>query len=78
MQEQTAFNPANVPINYTLNFAQVNLILKGLAELPRKETEGFYDQFRAVALQTLQAAEHLHNNPEVETVGVTVEDEEQQ
>ena len=64
MSEQTDFNPGAVPINYTLNFAQVNLILKGLAELPRKETEGFYDQFRAVALQTLQAAEHLHNNPE--------------
>lgn len=61
MSEQ--FNPAAVPINYTLNFAQVNLILKGLAELPRKETDGFYDQFRSVALQTLQAAEHLHNNP---------------
>ena len=54
------FNPANVPINYVLNFAQVNLILKGLAELPRKETDGFYDQFRAVALQTLQAAEAQH------------------
>lgn len=64
MEEQT-FNPAAVPINYTLNFAQVNLILKGLAELPRKETEGFYDQFRAVALQALQVAEHTHNNPEV-------------
>lgn len=62
MSEQ--FNPANVAINYTLNFAQVNLILKGLAELPRKETDGFYDQFRAVALQTLQAAEYLHNNPQ--------------
>ena len=76
--EEQAFNPAGVPINYTLNFAQVNLILKGLAELPRKETEGFYEQFRAVALQTLQAAEHLHNNPKVETVEATVEVEEHQ
>ena len=59
MQDQ--FNPANVPINYVLNFAQVNLLLKGLAELPRKETDGFYDQFRAVALQTLQAAEAQFN-----------------
>lgn len=78
MSQATEFNPAGVPINYTLNFAQVNLILKGLAELPRKETEGFYDQFRAVALQTLQAAEHLHNNPQVETIEATREDEEQQ
>lgn len=64
MQDQQAFNPATVPINYTLNFAQVNLVLEALAELPRKKTEGFYDQFRAVALQTLQAAEFLHNNPQ--------------
>lgn len=55
------FNPAEVPINYTLNFNQVNLILAGLAELPRKQSEGFYDQFRAVALQTLQAAEGEYN-----------------
>lgn len=60
-EQKPPFNPANVPINYTLNFAQVNLILKGLAELPRKDTEGFYDQFRAVALQSLQAAESQHN-----------------
>lgn len=54
------FNPAEVPINYTLNFNQVNLILDGMAELPRKQTEGFYDQFRAVALQTLKQAEGAH------------------
>jgi len=70
MEQQQPFNPATVPINYTLNFAQVNLILKGLGELPRKETEGFYDQFRQVALQTLQAAEHLHNNPPAEAEDV--------
>lgn len=57
---QAPFNPAEVPINYTLNFNQVNLILAGLAELPRKQTEGFYDQFRAVALQAIQAAEAAH------------------
>ncbi len=54
------FNPAEVPINYTLNFNQVNVILAGMSELPRKQTDGFYDQFRAVALQTLQAAEAAH------------------
>lgn len=58
---QAPFKPAEVPINYTLNFNQVNLILAGMAELPRKQTEGFYDQFRAVALQTLQTAEAVHN-----------------
>jgi len=54
------FNPAEVPITYTLNFNQVNVILAGMSELPRKQTDGFYDQFRAVALQTMQAAEAAH------------------
>lgn len=51
------FNPAEVPINYTLNFQQVNILLKGMGKLPREETDGFYEQFRGVALSTLQAAE---------------------
>ncbi len=59
-QQAQTFNPAEVPINYTLNFQQVNLLLEGLAELPRKRTDGFYEQFRGVALQTLQAAENAH------------------
>lgn len=63
MTQQQEFNPLSVPISYTLNIAQANLLIKGLGKLPREESEGFYDQFRAVALQTLQAAEHLHNNP---------------
>lgn len=59
-QPAQTFNPAEVPINYTLNFQQVNLLLEGLSELPRKKTDGFYEQFRGVALQTLQAAEASH------------------
>jgi hypothetical protein len=59
-QPAQTFNPAEVPINYTLNFQQVNLLLEGLGELPRKRTDGFYEQFRGVALQTLQAAEVAH------------------
>lgn len=54
------FNPAEVPINYTLNFQQVNVLLKGMGKLMREETEGFYEQFRGVALQTMQAAEASH------------------
>lgn len=54
------FNPAEVPINYTFNFQQVNLLLEGLSELPRKKTDGFYEQLRGVALQTMQAAEAAH------------------
>ena len=61
MNAPVQFNPADVPINYTLNFHQVNLILEGLNELPRKRTEGFYEQIRSVALSTLQAAEQAAN-----------------
>lgn len=50
------FNPMEVPIGYTLNIAQVNLILKGLGKLPREESEGFYDQFRDVAVKALDLA----------------------
>lgn len=60
-QQAQPFNPGAVPINYTLNFAQVNLLLKGMGKLPREETDGFYEQFRGHALQTLQAAEAEHN-----------------
>lgn len=70
---QAPFNPAEVPISYTLNFNQVNLILEGLAELPRKKSEGFYDQFRAVALQTLKAAEEAAA-PKVDTTILIDED----
>lgn len=76
MSTPVPFNPADVPINYTLNFHQVNLILEGLNELPRKRTEGFYEQMRSVALSTLQAAEAAHNeaaqpSPEGEEEGGT-------
>lgn len=67
---QQPFNPAEVPINYTLNFQQVNVILKGMGKLMREETEGFYEQFRAVALQTLQAAEVAHKEADAEKVSV--------
>lgn len=55
-----AFDPMSVPINYTLNFHQVNLILEGWSKLPREKTEGLYENVRGVALQTLQAAEEAH------------------
>jgi isocitrate/isopropylmalate dehydrogenase len=54
------FNPAEVPISYTLNFHQVNVLLKGMNKLMREETEGFYEGFKGHALQTLQAAEVAH------------------
>jgi hypothetical protein len=60
MTDRTQFDPAEVPINYTLNLAQVNLILECLAEIPRKRTDGFFEQFRDTAVQALQAAEKAH------------------
>lgn len=52
-----AFTPNQVPIYYTLNIDQVNLVLEGLGELPLKRAGDFSNAFRAVALQALQAAE---------------------
>ncbi len=54
------FIPAEVPISYTLNFQQVNLILKGMGKLMREETDGFYEQFRGTALTALANAEAWH------------------
>lgn len=54
------FNPNEVQINYTLNIAQVNLILAGLSELPRKATEGFFDPFKEVAANALRSAEQSY------------------
>lgn len=69
-----SFNPAEVPINYTLNFHQVNVILKGMGKLMREETDGFYEQFRGVALQTLQAAEAEYKaNQEIAEVSIDQE-----
>jgi hypothetical protein len=60
--QQTAqpFNPAEVPINYTLNFQQVNVLLEGLGKLPFEKVEQLYLGMRSVALQTLQGAEAAH------------------
>ena len=58
---QQPFNPASVPINYTLNFQQVNLLLEGLGKLPHERVEQLYNAMRGAALQTLQDAEQAHN-----------------
>ena len=58
---QQPFNPASVPINYTLNFQQVNLLLEGLGKLPYERVEQLYNAMRSAALQTLQDAEQAHN-----------------
>ena len=58
---QQPFNPAAVPINYTLNFQQVNLLLEGLGKLPHERVEQLYNAMRGAALQTLQEAEQAHN-----------------
>lgn len=58
---QQPFNPASVPINYTMNFQQVNLLLEGLGKLPHERVEQLYTAMRSVALQALQDAEQAHN-----------------
>ncbi len=58
---QQPFNPASVPINYTLNFQQVNLLLEGLGKLPHERVEQLYNAMRGAALQTLQDAEQAYN-----------------
>ena len=55
------FNPAEVPINYTLNFQQVNLLLEGLGKLPYERVEQLYTALRSVGLNTLQDAEQTYN-----------------
>ncbi|CAB4122555.1 hypothetical protein UFOVP33_21 [uncultured Caudovirales phage] len=50
-------DPNQVPINYTVNLPQVNLILKGLGKLPLEEVEQLYNGIRGHALQALQTAE---------------------
>lgn len=58
---QQPFNPASVPINYTLNFQQVNLLLEGLGKLPYERVEQLYSAMRGAALQTLQDSEQAYN-----------------
>jgi len=58
---QQPFSPASVPINYTLNFQQVNLLLEGLGKLPYERVEQLYSAMRGAALQALQAAEQAYN-----------------
>lgn len=57
------FDANQVPIQYTLNVAQVNLILRGLGKLPFDEVEGLYLPMRQVALETLSRAEAASKAP---------------
>jgi hypothetical protein len=57
------FDPNSVNIVFTLNFAQVNLILEGLGELPVKRAGDFHAALRSAALQQIQAAEAKANEP---------------
>ncbi len=50
-------NPNQVPINYTLNLDQVNLIVTALGKMPFEQVEQFVVSFRSVAIKALQDAE---------------------
>ncbi len=65
---QQPFNPATVPINYTLNFQQVNLLLEGLGKMPYERVEQLYGAMRGAALQTLQDAEQAQREAEAERI----------
>jgi hypothetical protein len=56
-EANTPFDPNQVAINYTMNSAQVALILRGLGKLPLEEVEQLFNGMRNVAIQTLQKAE---------------------
>lgn len=58
---QQPFTPASVPINYTLNFQQVNLLLEGLGKLPYERVEQLYSAMRGAALQALRDSEQAYN-----------------
>ena len=58
---QQPFTPGSVPINYTLNFQQVNLLLEGLGKLPYERVEQLYSAMRGAALQTLRDSEQAYN-----------------
>lgn len=62
------FNPAAVPIQYTLTFQQVNLVLEGLGKLPYDRVEALYTAVRSIALQTLHAAEQAHEATTAESL----------
>lgn len=50
-------NPNQVPIHYTLNLDQVNLVVSALGKLPFEQVEQFLVAFRSVALNALKEAE---------------------
>lgn len=47
----------NVPIPFTFNLAQVNLVLEGLGKLPHERVDNLVIGIRSEAVRTLQAAE---------------------
>lgn len=69
-----ALAPNQVPINYTLNIDQVNLILTALGKLPYEQVGEFVSGVRAVALQALQAAEE-QAKAEAEVEAKRIEDD---
>jgi hypothetical protein len=61
-------NPNQVPIQYTLNIDQVNLILSALGKMPYEQVAEFVNGLRGVALKALQEAEEAAKDAAVEVV----------
>lgn len=55
--------PNEVPIQYTLNLDQVNLIITALSRMPYEQVADLVNAIRAVALQALQDAEAAAQTP---------------
>jgi hypothetical protein len=55
-----AFNPNAVGIRFVFNFAQVDLIIKGLGKLPHEQVSEFINALRGHAVQQIQDAEFKH------------------
>lgn len=61
-------NPNQVPIHYTLNLDQVNLIVTALGKMPFEQVEQFVAAFRSVALKALKDAEEAAKASSAEVV----------
>lgn len=65
------FNPQAVPIQITMNYQQINLMLEGLGKLPFEKVETIYTALRSHAVTSIQQAEVAHQQatvPELPTI----------
>ena len=54
------FNPTDVPINITLRYQEINLILNALGKLPFDQVAPLYGLIHSEAIRVIQDAEKAH------------------